>query len=365
MKNFITKKSMNPLPVFKKIGAIALLSFFGLWIDGCNDCNVNEKIDTTPGDVVFSAIPLNMDRYSVFTVKKDGNDLKEHIDNSKVFTRPDKNGRILYVEEDHEGQKNIYISDIPGKDKTKVISGKFYPEVNIPVLSPEGSFFSFYGGDGRLLFSSIGQGMPDIISDAYDAGFIPAFSFDGQYLAYMESSNDSLIFKVINTDNLEVVFSKKYPELMPENNYYHIISPNHQNDKVIFSIALSNELCNIGIFDFRELELSEYEIEGTNLFNPVIRTNSGEIFITGSDGNIWLAELDGNISIPEKLTDVASDQICTYVNHRLEDDLILYTQFSKSGYSGGILKVLNVEYKEEIILSSQVFRGFWLDEEKK
>lgn len=365
MKNFITKKSVNPLLILKRIGALALLSFFGLWIDGCNDCNVNEKIDTTPGDVVFSAMPLNMDENSVFTVKKDGNDLKEHIANAKLFSRPDKNGRISYLEKDQDGQKNIYISDIPGKNRIKIISGKFYPDIGIPVLSPEGSLFAFYGGDGRLLMSSIGQGMPDIISENHHAGFIPAFSFDDQYLAYMESNDDSLTFKVIRTDNLEEIYSKTFPDLMPDTGLYNVISPNHQKDKVIFSIALSSKLCSICIFDFRETELTEYQIEGANLINPVIRTNSTEIFMTGSDGNIWLADLQNNNSDPQKFTDVSSDQICTYVNYNFEDDLILYTQFSKSGYSGGILKVLNVEYKEEIILSSQVFMGFWLYDEKK
>ena len=363
MKKILIKNSIIPLwNRNAKIGFIATLLFFGLLIDGCNDCNVNGEIDNTPGDIVYSSIPLNLDRHSIFTVDKDGKDLKEHIQNAKIYSCPDNNDRIAYLNYDENGMKNVIVSDILGRDRINAISGNYYPDVDIPVISPDGNYIAFYGGDSRLLLNRIDHGYSSIVSEGFDADFIPTFSTDEKYLAYFDKVDGNLVFNISETENTEsIIYQKEFSYINPEFQVYNTISVNATTNKAIFSISNSYTSSIIGIFDFSTLDYIEYDIEKPFILNPILINDETRTIYTGSDGNLWINEFDEENYVPIKLTDVSEDNFCTYVNYNFEDNLILYIQISKSAYSGRILKVLDVEDKEEKILCNQVFMGFWLD----
>jgi hypothetical protein len=348
----------------KKAVSIAALMFFGLWVDGCNDCNVNGKIDNTPGDIVFSALPLNINEYSIFTVERNGSKLREYIPNAKLFSAPDTDHKICWLEVSGTGEKSVYLSSITGADKHKVISGNYYPDLQMPVLSFMGELIAFYGGDKRLLMTRANQGMPDIISNECHNAFIPAFSANGDFLMFFSSAEDSLYLNVISTTSLESVYQKAYSAILAEYHIHNRIALDRDNNRAIFSITLKDSTSVIGVFDFNDLKHSEYNIENPFIMNPELSGNELRVIFSGSDGNLWIKDLADQNFVAVKLTDVSGDEYCTYVNQYLNEDLILYTQISKSGYSGGILKILNVENKEETVLSSQVFMGYWLRKEK-
>lgn len=347
-----------------KASTIFAFLFFGLWIDGCNDCNVNGNIDNTPGDICFSGIPLNLNEHSVYTVDKDGTKLREFISNGKLYSAPDINNRICRLENLANGQKNVYLSSVKNENEVKVISGNYYPDVEIPVLSHIGELISFYGGDSRLLLTSSNQGMATIISERCYSAFIPSFSADGEFLAFISSENDSLFFNVVGTKNKEKIYSKGFDFLMPDYNIYHKVSLNIETNRVIFSVTLKDSSSSIVIYDFNDLVYSEFIIENPFIMNPVFINNELRVVITGSDGNLWLKDLADPSFNAFKLTDVSGDEFCTYVDHYDKENLVVYTQLSKSGNSGSVLKILDVENKEETVLASHIFMGFWLSKEK-
>jgi len=357
------RKSLYRDTVSKQVFLFAFM-FFGLWIDGCNNCNVNGPIDNTPGDIVFSAIPLNLNEHTVFTLEKDGSDLREFISNGKIYSPPDSNHKICRLEVLSDGQKNIYLSTIRNEDEVKVVSGNYYPDLEMPVLSPVGELIAFYGGDSRLLMTTVNQGMPDIITEKCHSTFIPAFSADGEFLAFFSLESDSLYFNVVSTSSKEIIYKKSYHYLMPNYHLYHRITLQRETNRIIFAVTLQDSTSRTGIFDFNDLAYDEYIIESPFILNPVLINEELRIVLTGSDGCLWLKDLSDPNFNALKLTENSGDELCTYVDYYEIENKILYTQLSKSGNTGSVLKILNVENKEEIVLSSQVFMGFWLRKDK-
>jgi hypothetical protein len=357
------RKSLYRDRVSKAVFLFAFM-FFGLWIDGCNNCNVNGPIDNTPGDIVFCAVPLNLEQHSVFTLKKDGADLREFVQNGKMYSPPDNNHKICRLEILNDGQKNIYLSTIKNEDEVKVVSGNYYPDLEMPVLSPVDELIAFYGGDSRLLMTTVSQGMPDIITEKCHTAFIPTFSANGEFLAFFSFEQDSLFFNVVSTTSLDGVYKKSYQYLMPEYHVYHLISLHRETNRIIFAVTLQDSTSRIGIFDFNDLAYDEYIIENPFILNPVLTSEQLSVILTGSDGCLWLKDLNDPNFNALKLTENSGDELCTYVDHYEIENKILYTQLSKSGNTGSVLKILNVENNEEIVLSSQVFMGFWLRKEK-
>ena len=177
----------------KYLVILFILSF----LYACGDDNVINNNGGNPNadfDVYLYKVKENPLRFSTYTVKMDGTNLKLFNDSLIVSTRSKQN-RILLVKID---TRRMCISAIYHSETN------FRDLVNIPMGSNNTDYFDLSPDGEKFLFTSMynsilnimnidGSGLVQLSSSITGNQFAPKFSPNGQLIAFIETSAPSLI----------------------------------------------------------------------------------------------------------------------------------------------------------------------------
>ncbi len=171
---------------------LSLLSFYS-----CGDdivINNNGGSPTADFDVYLYKVKENPLRYSTYTIKMDGTNLKLFNDSLIVSTRSKQN-RILLVKIDTMGMfiSAIYHAETNGSNLVRIPMGS--NNTDYFDLSPDGNKFLFTSMYSSILniMNNDGSGLVQLSSSVTGNQFAPKFSPNGQLIAFIETSAPAFV----------------------------------------------------------------------------------------------------------------------------------------------------------------------------
>jgi len=173
-----------------------------LCLSSCDPCSPSHTPGPSAeiGELVFSALTINNDQPSIYTVNSDGTKLRKVITEGILCSAPSNNGRIAYLSKNNSGEKTIMRAKLDGSDlknisPNRTIGQYIFMDLVNPIMSPDGNIISFSAGDGHLWETSYDGGLFSDISSMFCEGTTPSISPNGKFLAYFQGESISMLLR--------------------------------------------------------------------------------------------------------------------------------------------------------------------------
>ena len=208
------------------------------------------------------------------------------------------------------------------------------------------------------------------ISSKLLSGNIPSFSPDSKKLAYFEYITDqSVLLKVIDAENTEIIntlFTRQMiGSIKPEEGN---VSVNWSKDSkfIVFSLQFDSK-SNLYIYNIESGEELKFSFDDFTFNQPAISPDSKFIVFSNNDGNLWVINIDNTDTNFSRITNNIAGIKCFNPQWSGDGNAICYnmvSDFSNGLYTNLMLaeveiKDSNVKPKLIMILSNNVYKGFW------
>ncbi|MBI5325661.1 MAG: PD40 domain-containing protein [Ignavibacteriae bacterium] len=237
-----------------------------------------------------------------------------------------------------------------------------FPMISMPIISPDGKYFSLYVGNGQLIIFADKIFSPGSVFNFY-IGTEPSFSPDGKYLAYYEKIGifGPVNLKIINTDHPEeVIYTKEFQNLLNPMPGNATIDWSNDGRYIIYTsvdATLSTDIIHVDeVFGNTDYEL---KINGIGAYMPSLSPDKTEVVFAARDGNIWTRTIADERYT--RMTEVDSTiEYNLYPQWTNDGKYIFYTKYYRDDTSkfGGTLEIVNLSTKKRLVLSNSILRGY-------
>lgn len=381
LKNKLNIAIFQTLPVNFFGRGILLILFFLIpvvsFLSSCDTCTGIDKPGINPEDeVFFTASPSNSDLPNIYRTNFQGSAIENIILNGMAFSSPSVNGKIAFIRKSQiDGKNNLYVSKLDGSDVKLITSDNDIFNVSYPILSPDGKYVAFNGGNSSLIYydNSAASSIFNQMTGRLTLGCQPRFSNDSKYLAFFEGDGTTIpvTLKVIDAksaDQVKVIYSKILGNVKFSDNNEIAVNWSANSKSMVYSIqnGINDDIQIINIENSTErtIAIPNSEIGGKQ---PAISPKEDFLAVAGNDGNIWLIFIATNDLRFSNIT--KSDGFER--NHQPKwspgGTKIIFnssSQFDSEIYSTLICSELQFEVAlakavKTYIISSNVFKGFW------
>ncbi len=368
------QQSNKILQIFKiSILALFVAATFSS-LTGCNTCDspLGTGSNNFEDRLFFSLYPLNSFTPAIYSINSSGRNFELLAENAILFSAPSRDGRIVFLRFDQTLGKNIiYLKNLLGTADSMLID-QDNNEYNVaqPILSPDGKKIAFNGGRKQLFLwvsKSDGSSYIDKISTELFENTMPAFSPNGDMLAFFESSKvDNLLkFKIISTAAPDLaIVEKSFPDFIKENVQGLDINWNLAGDKASF--LLTDEDKNIFEVVGISQEDQQYDLSQFSPVSGAVSPDFNFLIFTDSVGQVWIKYLsDDKYSILFDNDNASQDY---YYKWNINGDKIIFNKFfSEDGFGNLSTLILaeiqningTVTVKKQIVLGNNAYKGFW------
>lgn len=336
-------------------------------VSGCDFCtSYSGNPILEENDIYFTSSPVNSFETGIYRIAVDGSDMKEIVNNAKIYSSPTKTKKIVFIGHYTPGVNFIYLANIDGSQVEVLKDESFAQDMLYPLISYNGKhvvvndiFFGLW---------LIRQDKTELqLSEKLCQKTIPEFSPDGTKLAFYEGNdvNNPLSLVVLDLEqNPPVVLSKRYHESgIQLRNSEATIAWTSDSKYICYIITDSMGVDQIHVSDVNSNETTAYNITSIGASNPIINNNLTRVYFAARDGNIWTMSLTDSLNRFTKLT---SNDRSSYNAYPLlspdEKSLLYIRRFNEDPESvGGLLELIDLQITnpESKVLSNNVFRGFW------
>jgi Tol biopolymer transport system component len=380
MINVLKIRSNNfneqPIGSLKKLFIGSFLILFAFYFSGCEICNGVENTGGDPSEeIYFTASPENSNYPNIYKTTPQGTTITNLVSNGISFSSPSNTGKITFIRKNTlDGSSNLFIADYNGANSRLLVSDNDIFTINYPVISPNGRYIGFNGGNSKLIYHDVNSGSVfNLITTRLAAGSIPSFSENSKYIAFVEGDGTSLGFtiKVIDaesSDIVKVVYSKSLGNINFSDNIEKNIRWSNDSKSIIFTVRNSNDddvyLINIENSTERIVKIQNSTVGGNH---SVLSPNNDYIAVSGTDGNIWVVFIATNDYKFSKITNSDGFERNFQPKWSTKGDKLLFN--SSSPLDSEIYSTLictEIQFSSVIaspvksfILSNNVYRGFW------
>jgi Tol biopolymer transport system component len=336
----------------------------------CDQCDLTNSSTTgTKADIYFSAIPVNDTVTYIFKINSDGSSFTNVLTNARMSCPPSSDNKICFLRKDITGKDGIYILNLNKRnDTSNVISGDLYPEIKIPVISPDGSYLVFYGGNNSLYLYDFTKKSIKQLSSKFCVSTLPQFSPDGKQIAFFEGSrlDGPLTIKAIRISNiLTEIFSKSFSVGITPWNCAATIQWSNDASSLVFVISLTTESDYIYNYNIKDNTYKTYLADSTGAFLPSLSPDMKKICYCDRRGNLRLLNSDMSGS-PEILTNIEQNEYNINPQWSADGSKILFVNYyanSKGEYNGS-LQIADLSTKKIYVLSNNIYGAFWFNLKK-
>lgn len=317
--------------------------------------------------IYFTALTVNTDKPSVFSISPEGDDMQTVIEDGIIFSGPSKDGKLVYLAKDYNEKDIIYTFNIRTGDRKALIRDIdiFEKGLSFPVISPDGIWVSFIGGSNSMYLKPDTSAFAYRVTSVLYENCLPSFSPDGRYIAYFEQSSKSFKLRITNisADNRVDVFSKEFLEGDLNHNKQPTVAWSNDGNKVIYSVRVDTTDF-LYFHDIVSGTETIYEMKNIGASMPDFSSNDDFMIVFVSNkGELWTRQLDS--ADPDFKMLVSSGEFdinsfpfwsddgisILYHNYFILDDQQYQATLNIYKFSDGI--------GENLILSNNVYRGFW------
>lgn len=350
-----------PVNILFTITLLTILVFIS-----CKECPDITDSSLGESDIIFSGKALNSDNPGIFTVKLNGDNLTELVDNGVIYSTISMDYNLVFWSKRDNNNDNIQRYNLEKNSVYTLIDQGTFPKINYPVISKNGKYIAFFSGFNELV---IGTGGPAWNTKDYEIcpNTIPVFSPDGNYLAFLEG--DSLeaplrINVVSSNDPGMLIASKEISFGILGQRGEATLDWTHQ-DVIVYSYTVHDKLDHVGVW-FIDNDTKSYTINVANegAFNPIVSPDRTKIVVTDKRGNLWKRNFTSDTLTTswEQLTSVGENEYILYPVWSADGNSILYTKRFKNNTDrfSGNLEILDVKSEKTRVICNNVYRGYWI-----
>lgn len=343
----------------------------GIFAIACDPCaNVNGNGDNFENRIFFSAPPANGLKPAIYAISTDGTDLDQIVADGQIFSPPSDNHKIAFLRKDSATQKILLLlAEHTGENEVEIDREKSLYSIAYPVISPNGEFIAFNGGQGQLLsVRSDGTGFVDFLSGNLMEETSYSFSPDSKYICYFEkiASDSQFQLKVINIESPESVsYTRNFDNSsLPD---FGPLKVDWSNEGEFIAYSIINDSISTIYIDYMNGDYSEIRLYDFFASMPVISNDNKHLAFSSSDGVIWIRNIADDNVVFSRITD---DNSTTYnVNPIWSPDKksIIYEVFYNNSYNSLSTLYLSELYFQEDhaetiasnILVNNIISAFW------
>lgn len=366
------KKILNVIEFdFKHVKNVYYLFFeillFILLFNSCDVCDTQEIVEEDkPGEIIYSSVAVNDSLPSIYTISKDGRKIRLLEHSAILYSSISNNSQMVYFRVNtNKEYANLLLKDLKAETVLDLIPRYlFFNNMHDPVLSPEGYEIALPIGNNNLYWILNIYQKGFLVTQKFYENSLPTFSNDGEKLIFYEGKEDNQPIKITMMQMLipypDVVNTVTYPNGIKPYKGKATIQYTNSN-KLVFVITNADNNDAIIIRDWQNNIDKEYPVPIIGAYMPTISPDETFMAFVGRDGNLYLKNLFWNPNDNIILSESNSDEYILYPQWSIDGKLILYTRFYQDDNRecSGRLELVNVETKAITILSNNVFRGFW------
>jgi Tol biopolymer transport system component len=315
---------------------------------------------------------IDNDNGRMIAVNADGSN-RQVIGNGVVITSP-HNGKTAYLVSVNDSTTELYVAQTSGAGPVLVHRFEYHPSIETgeriqglgTVLSPDGSQIVYisrmlpvadpFTDEGQIYIISASGGTPRPLADRIGHEITPAFSPDGQRIAYYDDSGN---LRVVSTSGgtAFVVADSAYAH----HDGFSRIEWSPDGSRIAFTrqneSPSGSDICTVAP-------------NGSDLRNLTATADDGMwptwspdgkklVYLSDSDGHLYTINADG--SGRQRVATPSDEQIDLYPEWSPDGKKIIYTAYyGDPDKAPGTIRVLDLSSGSIISLSSQGYKGFWL-----
>ncbi|ROL57194.1 hypothetical protein D9V86_12320 [Bacteroidetes/Chlorobi group bacterium ChocPot_Mid] len=349
-----------PVNIFMMISVISFMVFLS-----CKECPNITDSSSGGGDIIFSGKALNSNNPGIFTVKLNGDNLTELVENGVLFSPASNDNNIVFWSKRDNNNDNIQRYNIEKNAYYTLIDQGTFPVINYPVISKDGKHIAFFSGFDELV---VGSGGPAWATRKYDIcpNTIPVFSPDSKFLAFLEgdSLEAPLRINVVSSDDPgRITASKEISFGINGQRGEATLDWTHQ-DVIVYCYTVHEKLDHVGVW-FIENDTKSYTINVANegAYNPIVSPDKTKIVVTDKRGNLWKRNFTSDTLTTswEQLTSVGENEYILNPVWSSDGNSILYTKRFKNNADkfSGNLEIIDIKSEKTRLICNNVYRGYW------
>lgn len=376
MKKICLKNIRDKLKLRSLIGFLfvtILVLFFDLLISSCDFCGLGPGDSTgSENEIYFTALPLNSDIPSIYAIGKDGESIREIVKNAILFSRPSRVGNLAYLRNEAGGTE-LRMINLDGSSDRLIIKEDpvVIQSITFPVISPSGNFILFTGSNNELWFVYPDSASKPVsrISGSLSPETLPTFSPDGRYFSFFEDIDNAGGFRirVMNITDRKDVFTRNYTRGIKDLDGIVSIEWSWDSRSIIYGLRDTTKDFIIinDIDDASHAKERIFAIDtaiGAEM--PVFSPDSGFFTFLSRKGDIFTRSMNPDNPAFKRLTFSENDEINKYPQWSNDGKCILFNNYFSSetkGFRAALIRLSNIneESSSKLILSNNVYRGFW------
>ncbi len=341
-----------------------LLAFFLLV--GCDPCRYDVYYPGQPGDVYFTALPVNSNEPSIFQINLDSKNPQELVKNGILYSPPSRNGRMVFIRNYPMGSQDVVLSNIDGGEQRIVAGSYVWQSRDCAIISSNGNNIAIVA-NGNELWLVRNETKFYKLSNLFCKGTFPSFSPDGTKIAFFEGkdiySQVSLAVYYVDSDPPIELSRRLLEGQLIEVFREPTIVWSQDGQYLIYSLEMENYSDFLHILSYEGSSERVYEIGITGCVYAIPNKDLTKVYLTGRDGILWSFSLVDSVNRYKEISKSFGASFNVFQSITSDEKNIIYTRYYRDDLSiyHGTLELVSItdNTPQPKILGSNVYRAFW------